>query len=71
MKYKMTILPLYDLNIDQAVMYQDITSKHWFPAIITGLCKKTQMLHNHNQRWCSVQENTSTLEALPTLEQEN
>ena len=39
-KYKNEHLPLHDLYIDQAVMYQDSTSKWWFPATITKLCKE-------------------------------
>ena len=38
-KYKNEHLPLHDLHIDQAVMYQDSTSKGWYPANITRLCK--------------------------------
>ena len=39
-KYKNEQLPLHDLRIDQTVMYQDSTSKCWFPATITNLCKE-------------------------------
>ena len=39
--YKNEHLPSHDLHIDQAVMYQDSTSKCWFPAIITRLCKES------------------------------
>ena len=39
-KYKNEHLPSHDLYIDQAVMYQDSTSKCWFPATITKLCKE-------------------------------
>ena len=39
-KYKNEHLPLHDLYLDQVVMYQDSTSKHWFPATITKLCKE-------------------------------
>ena len=27
--------PLHDLNLDQAVMYQDPNDKRWYPATIT------------------------------------
>ena len=30
-------LPLYDLHLNQVVMYQDPTSKRWYPATITKL----------------------------------
>ena len=39
-KYKSEHLPSHDLHIDQVVMYQDSTSKCWFPATITRLCKE-------------------------------
>ena len=31
-------LPSHDLHIGQGVMYQDATSKQWYPATITCLC---------------------------------
>ena len=31
-------LPSHDLHIWQDVMYQDATSKQWYPVIITSLC---------------------------------
>ena len=31
-------LPLHDLHIDQDVMFQDTTSKRWFPTTVTSLC---------------------------------
>ena len=31
-------LPSHDLHIGQDVMYQDATSKQWYPATITNLC---------------------------------
>ena len=31
-------LPTHDLCLDQAVMYQDATTKKWYPAKITNLC---------------------------------
>ena len=39
-KFKNDHLPSHDLHIDQAVMYQDSTSKQWYPAIIARLCKE-------------------------------
>ena len=39
-KYKNEHLPSHDLYIDQAVMYQDSTSKRWFPSTIPKLCKE-------------------------------
>ena len=31
-------LPTHDLCLDQVVMYQDVTTKKWYPAKITKLC---------------------------------
>ena len=39
-RYKNEHLTSHDLHLDQAVMYQDSTSKQWFPATITKLCKE-------------------------------
>ena len=36
-KYKNEHLPLHDLCLGQDVMFQDSTSKWWFPVTITGL----------------------------------
>ena len=35
--YKNENLPSHDLHIGQDVMYQDVTSKQWYPATITSL----------------------------------
>ena len=39
-KYKNEHLPLHDLHLNQAVMYQDPRTKWWFPATITKLCQE-------------------------------
>ena len=36
--YKNEHLPSHDLHIVQDVMYQDATSKWWYPSTITSLC---------------------------------
>ena len=36
--YKNEHLPSHDLHIGQDVIYQDATSKLWYPATITSLC---------------------------------
>ena len=41
-KYKNEHLPLPDLHLNQAVMYQDPTTKRWFPATITKLCQEAR-----------------------------
>ena len=33
-------LPTHDLHVGQQVMYQDSTSKHWYPAVIDSLCSE-------------------------------
>ena len=33
-------LPLHDLHLNQAIMYQDPASKRWYPATITKLCQE-------------------------------
>ena len=33
-------LPMHDLHLHQAVMYQDPASKRWYPATITRLCQE-------------------------------
>ena len=39
-KYTNEHLPLYDLHLNQVVMYQDPTTKRWVPATITKLCQE-------------------------------
>ena len=36
-------LPSHDLHIGQDVMYQDATSKQWYPATITNLCAQPEV----------------------------
>ena len=31
-------LPTHDLHVSQHVMFEDFTSKHWYPAVIESLC---------------------------------
>ena len=35
---KHAVLPMHDLYVGQHVMYQDSTSKCWYPAVIESLC---------------------------------
>ena len=39
-KYRNEHLPSHDLHLNQVVMYQDPTTKRWFPATITKLCQE-------------------------------
>ena len=38
-------LPSHDLHVGQDVMFQDVTSKQWYPATITSLCAEPR---SHN-----------------------
>ena len=38
--YKNEHLPSLDLHLNQVVMYQDSTTKRWFPSTITKLCQE-------------------------------
>ena len=33
-------LPTHDLHVGQDVIFQDVTSKWWYPATITSLCQE-------------------------------
>ena len=35
---KHAVLPMHDVHVGQQVMYQDSTSKCWYPAVIDSLC---------------------------------
>ena len=39
---KHAVLPTDDLHVCQDVMYQDSTSKHWYPAVIQSLCSESR-----------------------------
>ena len=39
-KHKNEQMPLHDLHLNQAVMYQDPSDKRWYPATITRLCQE-------------------------------
>ena len=39
-EYKNEHLPSHDIHLNQVVMYQDPTTKRWFPATITKLCQE-------------------------------
>ena len=70
-KYKNEHLPLHDLHLNQAVMYQDPTTKRWFPATITKPVSRTKKLHHNNNRGWPIQKNSSSLEAIPPSRQES
>ena len=66
-KYKNEHLPSHDFYTDQAVMYQDLTNKQWYPATITRLCKEPRSYIITTKE---VQKNTGSLETISTPEQE-
>ena len=35
-------LPTHDIHVGQHIMYQDIASKQWHPAISTSICQQKQ-----------------------------
>ena len=35
-------LPTHDLHVGQHAMFQDSTSKHWYPVVIESLCPETR-----------------------------
>ena len=39
-KYKIEHLPSHDLHLNHTIMYQDPTTKRWFPATINSLCQE-------------------------------
>ena len=39
---KHVVLPTHDIHVGQDVMYQDSTSKHWYPTIIQSLCSESR-----------------------------
>ena len=41
-KYKNEHLPSHELHLGQNVMYQDPTSKWWYQATITRLCRSPE-----------------------------
>ena len=47
--YKNEHLPSHDLHIGQDVIYQDATSKQWYPATIISLCMQPRS-HNITTR---------------------
>ena len=73
-------LPIHDLNLHQAVMYQDPVNKKWYPAKITKLCdeprsyfittedgmwyRKTQM--HLKPHWLRHQTNNKELQTIPS-----
>ena len=70
-KHKNEHLPLHDLHLGQNIMFQDATSKQWFPATITSLCSQPVKLQDYYKRRCHLKKDISTLEAIHTTKQED
>ena len=49
---KHEVLPSHDYHVGQCVMYQDDTSKQWYPATIKSFCPEKKKLYHNYQRWC-------------------
>ena len=70
-KYRNEHLPSHDLHLGQDVIFQDSTSKQWFPATITSLVFRTKKLQDNYKRGCHIQENSSPFEVIhPTTQEE-
>ena len=63
-------LPTHDYHIGQDVMFQDVTSKWWYPATITSLCQEPRSYKITTRVGCQLQEDTSPFETLLTTKQE-
>ena len=50
--------PSLDLHIGQEVMYQDATSKRWYPATITSLCVQPGSYNIPTREGVTYQEDT-------------
>ena len=53
-------LPMLDLHVGQNVMFQDATSRQWYPATITSLCSEPRS-YNIITRWYYLQKDTCNL----------
>ena len=58
--YKNEHLPSHDLHIGQDVMYQDATSKWWYPATITSICAPLRS-YNITTKECGTYRKTQAL----------
>ena len=67
---KHAALPTHDLHVSQHVMFQDSTSKHWYPAVIDSLWSEPKSYKITHKRWYYLQTTASTSEAFYTSEQE-
>ena len=50
--YKNEHMPSHDLCIGQDVMFQDVTSKQWYPATFISLCVQARGYNETTKRWC-------------------
>ena len=59
-------VPLHDLHLDQAVMYQDPNDKKMVSSHHYQIVPRTKKLPDHYQTRYTIQEDTSPLEAIPS-----
>ena len=67
---KHVVLPTYDHHVGQQVMYQDSTSKCWYPAVIESLCPKTRTYKITTREGISYRKTQAHLKPL-TLQNKN
>ena len=67
-KHKNEHLPSHDLHLGQDVMFQDATSKWWFPATITNLCSQQEVIRLQQGNMYPIRGH-KTLEAIHTTKQ--
>ena len=63
-------LPSHDLHIGQDVMYQDATSKWWYPSTIPSLCVQPISYNITTKEGVTHRKTQAHLEAIPTTKQE-
>ena len=69
-KYKNEHLPSHDLHLGQDVMFQDPTSKWWFPATITSLCSEPRSYKITTNEGVTYRKTASSFEAIQSTKQE-
>ena len=69
-KYKNEHLPSHDYHLNQTVMYQGWTTKRWFPATITELCKEPRSYIITTEEGVQCRKTQAPLEAIPSSRQD-
>ena len=68
-KYKNEHLPPHDLHLNQAVMYQEPSTKQIASSNYHLVVSRTKKLHHNNKRRCPIQKVSSPLEVIPSSRQ--